>query len=385
MVARNASARAALAVLSLALGACSVSLGSEGSPPSAASALPTPVTIVQNTVGPPHSSSADVVKRDLSSVVNVRVSSVNFNGLGGAQRQKAEGSGVIINHNGVILTNDHVVANSLTVKVVFNDSHKPVQGTVLGADPDHDLAVIHVGYDDLNPIRLGSSGQLELGDTVLAIGFPLGLGGPSVTRGIVSGENRSISVPRELLPGTEHLVDLIQTDAAINPGNSGGALINSAGDLVGINTAAAQAGSAENVGFAIAIDNALPIVRQILSRPASRQAWLGVIVASIETSQLAVEAGYPPSARGALIQELVPGGPAQQTALKAGFLIQVVDGHVISSATDLTDTLSGETPSSTVTVKVLTPAGPKTLSVKLGTRPASFTQPSPGGRPSPTR
>ncbi|MDQ3876781.1 MAG: trypsin-like peptidase domain-containing protein, partial [Actinomycetota bacterium] len=244
------------------------------------SASPTSsVALVQNTQAPPHSSIADLVKRDLPSVVNVRVRALSFNEFGGAEENKAEGSGVIIDPSGVILTNNHVIANSVKVHVVFNDDHDPVAGTVVGADPDHDLAVVRVPYDDLSAIQIGSSDQLELGDTVVAIGFPLGLGGPTVTRGIVSGQNRTVNVSKES-GGTEHLVGLIQTDAAINPGNSGGALINTAGELVGINTAAANAGSAENVGFAIAIDRALPVIQQILTKRQSEQAWLGVQVES---------------------------------------------------------------------------------------------------------
>lgn len=326
---------------------------------------------MQNTEAPPHSSIADLVKRDLPSVVNVRVRAFSVNEFGGAQESKAEGSGVVINSNGIILTNNHVIANSVKVQVVFNDNHDPVAGTVVGADPEHDLAVVKVPYDDLSPMDIGSSDQLELGDTVIAIGFPLGLGGPTVTRGIVSGQNRTVDVSKET-GGTEHLTGVLQTDAAINPGNSGGALINTAGQLVGINTAAAGAGSAENVGFAIAIDRALPVVRQILSKPQSEQAWLGVQVESINSAAAAEQVGYPPDARGAAIVAVVSIGPAHKAGLEPGDLIEQVDSHDINSTDDLTNVLGLYSPGDTVDVRALTRQGLRTFTVTLGNRPRTF-------------
>jgi S1-C subfamily serine protease len=359
------------------MGACTVQAvtglssdhaGSDSSPVPAPSSS---VTLVQDTAAAPHSSVADLVKEDLASVVNVRVRSVSFNEFGGAQESNAEGSGVIIAPSGVILTNNHVIANSVKVQVVFNDNHDPVAGTVVGADLDHDLAVVRVPYHDLTPMKIGSSDQLELGDAVVAIGFPLGLGGPTVTSGIVSGQNRTVDVSKET-GGTEHLVGLIQTDAAINPGNSGGALINSAGELIGINTAGANAGKAENVGFAIAIDRALPVVQQILAKRPSERAWLGVQVESIDSAAAAEQVGYPPDARGAAIVTVLSVGPAQKAGLKAGYLIEQIDSQDINSADDLTNTLSRYSPGDTVDVKVLTSQGLKTFTVTLGNLPRTF-------------
>jgi S1-C subfamily serine protease len=171
---------------------------------------------------------------------------------------------VILSSNGLILTNNHVVLHAVRVLVLFTSGHAALSGTVVGTDPQHDLAVIKVDATGLKPLPLGRSSDLKLADTVYAIGFPLDLG-ITVTSGIVSGLDRSIAVNGEST--VEHLAGLVQTDAAINPGNSGGALVDTSGRLVGINTAGVSATSADNVGFAIAIDEALQVVKRILAEP----------------------------------------------------------------------------------------------------------------------
>ena len=220
----------------------------------------------------------------LPGVVNVRT--LGFDG------SKGEASGVVIDRRGVILTNNHVVQGARTVTIFFNDGRhtQPVHGTVIGTAAERDLAIIRVRLDDLVPVPLGRSSKLRLGDGVLAIGFPLDLGGgPTVTQGIVSGLDRTFQPD-----GGASLEGLLQTDAAINPGNSGGALVDSAGRLVGINTVAVRAGSAENVGFAIAIDEARPVIDEIRSKPADQRAWIGVTFDSIDTAAAAVQLGLPP-------------------------------------------------------------------------------------------
>ena len=174
---------------------------------------------------------------------------------------------MILERDGLILTNNHVVEGSTSVEVAFNDDvhDQPLQATVIGTEPGRDLAVLRVEASDLVPVELASSAALRLGDAVIAIGFPLGLGGPTVTSGIVSGLDRTIDGRNGKLTG------LLQTDAAINPGNSGGPLVDRSGRLVGINTAGVRDGVAENIGFAIAIDGALPVIERIRSdSPASR-------------------------------------------------------------------------------------------------------------------
>ena len=175
----------------------------------------------------------------------------------------AQGSGVVIRSDGIVLTNAHVIEGASRIEITTADGDQTLDATVVGTDAAHDLAVLKVDSDELTAISIGSSDGLELGDSVVALGFPLGLG-PTATQGIVSGLDRTIEVGDGPFDARE-LTGLLQTDAAINPGNSGGALVDANGRLVGINTAAASASSAENVGFAVEIDEALPIVDHILS------------------------------------------------------------------------------------------------------------------------
>jgi S1-C subfamily serine protease len=351
---------------------CGVDLGSHFATPAPVSSI----TLKQATAVVRHSSVAHVVQRVLPSVVNIRVTQFGLGGiLGGSQTGRAEGSGVIISRNGTILTNNHVIEGAVKVTVVFNDGihNSPMNGRVIGADPDHDLAVVKVAATDLKPITIGRSSQLELGDEVVALGFPLGLGGPTVTKGIVSGVNRTITVSRDS-GATEHLVGLLQTDAAINPGNSGGALVNAGGQLVGINTAAANAGSAENVGFAISIDHALPVVRQILAEPPQKRAWLGVSVRDIDPT-IALQLGLKSNATGALVAGVIPGSPAAGAGIQTGDVIVAIAGHTITSANGLTNALTDLNPGQRVTVKLIRSHGTRDIDVTLSNRPATF-QPS---------
>ncbi len=293
----------------------------------------------------PHAELADIIEQVLPTVVNVRVTSIPQGSLSEVQGQ---GSGVIIDEEGVIVTNNHVVECALRVRIVFTDDHEPVTGEVIGSDPEHDLAVIKVDPDDLQAIELGDSSSLRLGDQVAAIGFPLGLGGPTVTSGIISGSERTIE-PQ----GGPPLQGVLQTDAAINPGNSGGALIDMNGRLVGINTAGASAGTAENVGFAIAIDSALPVIEDILDGGDEGRAWLGVIVASVDTATAAAQLGLDPDVRGALIQDIVADRPAEQAGLRAGHLLVEVAGEEITSAADLTRVLADLRPDQRVEVRAI--------------------------------
>jgi len=241
--------------------------GQDQSQPTGSAMSDPAASIIQTTNASPQSSAATMISRVLPSVVNIRV--VQEGMAHGGEQINAEGSGVILTSNGLILTNNHVVQDAVHLQVVFTSGQATVAGNVVGTDPKHDLAVIKVDATGLTPLPLGESSDLQLGDTVYAIGFPLDLG-ITVTRGIVSGLDRSVAINGE--SGVEHLVGLIQTDAAINPGNSGGALVDASGRLVAINTAGASATSADNVGFAIAIDGAVPVIKQILTEPAARAA-----------------------------------------------------------------------------------------------------------------
>jgi S1-C subfamily serine protease len=328
------------------------------------------VALTQSSVAPPRSSLATIVKRVLPSVVNIHAVELTSGPFGEAQTGRSEASGIILSRDGVILTNNHVVANSTHVTVSFTDGkHKQTTGTVLGTDPQHDLALVKVAASDLSPITVGSSDKLELGDRVAAIGFPLGLGGPTVTEGIVSGLARDLTVGGSST--TEHLKDLIQTDAAINPGNSGGPLIDGNGNLIGIDTAAASASAAENTGFAISIDSAMPVIQQILKNKPAQRAWLGVEVETL-TPALANQLGLPSNVRGAAIAGVVPGGPAASSGLRTGDVIRSIDGSAVTAADGLTRVLSEHAPGDKVTIQVMRKTGATSVEVTLAQRPVTL-------------
>jgi S1-C subfamily serine protease len=325
-----------------------------------------PVDFEQATEPPPRSETADTIEEVLPSVVNVRVRSVTFDPLGGEQRAEGQGSGVVIDSKGIIVTNFHVVRTAVEVNVAFPDGRN-LEGHVVGAAPERDLAVIKVDADDLNPIEIGKSESLRLGDDVIAVGFPLGLGGgATVTKGIVSSTSRTIE-PQ----GGVRLGGVLQTDAAINPGNSGGALVDGNGRLVGINTAAAGAGAAENVGFAISIDSALPVIEEIISEPAEERAWLGVDIHIPLTPDVAAQLDLPVT-QGALVSGTFDGSPAEAAGIEAGDVIVAIDGEQIDDNTALAEILADRDPGDRIELRVVGPGGERTVEVELDQRPPEF-------------
>ena len=299
---------------------------------------------------------ADVVERVLPSVVNVRTKS-----FGGGE---GDGSGVVLDRDGIILTNNHVIEGTTSVTVVFNDDlhTRPLPGTVIGTSPERDLAVIHVAANDLIPLRLARSSSLRLGDAVIAIGFPLGLGGPSVTSGIVSGLDRTIDGRNGKLTG------LLQTDAAINPGNSGGPLVDRLGRLVGINTAGVRLAEAENVSFAIAIDGALPVIEQIRGQAPVTQAWLGIAFGSVDSDAAAVQLGLDASIRGAAVTVVYSGGPGEEAELAVGDVIIAADDVPIDSAADLAKLLAERKPGDELDLELIDSRGPRLVTVEVARR-----------------
>ncbi|GAA3547540.1 trypsin-like peptidase domain-containing protein [Nonomuraea rosea] len=261
------------------------------------------------------------------------------------QGQTGEGSGVVLSEDGLILTNNHVVVGAgqgggqMTVK--FSDG-KTAKATVVGTDPATDLAVIRAeGVSGLTGATLGDSDQLKVGDAVLAIGSPLGLDG-SVTAGIVSALDRTLTVggeQQQQIPpgwgqqqqsqasGTTTIGGAIQTDAAINPGNSGGALVNAAGELIGINTAIASEAAGGGVGFAIPVNTAKQVSEQLISSGKVSHAFLGVSVTDAT--------GDVP---GALVREITADSPADKAGLKQGDLITQIGGKAVDGG----DTVVGQ-------------------------------------------
>ena len=201
---------------------------------------------------------------------------------------------------------------------------------------------------------------------MLTVGFPLNLGGgPTVTHGIVSGLNRTVTAQT----GPE-LHGLLQTDAAINPGNSGGALIDATGKLIGINTVGEQ--GAENVGFAISIDSARSVIDEIRSKPASSQAWIGATLASITDAGSAVQIGLQPNARGAAVVAVFSDSPAYKGAMHEGDLITSVNGKPVRSAADMNKALAAAKPGDSLVMDVTDQAGPRRVTVKVVKRPATL-------------
>ena len=329
------------------------------------------VRLIQSNRPPPHSSVSKVVRRVLPSVVNVRVTALD-NSPFGTGRARGEGSGVVIAPEGIIVTNAHVVQQALDVTVVIRGRGR-LQGEVIGTAAERDLAVIKVDAEGLKPIELGRSegrNGVRLGDPVVAIGFPLGLGrSATVTFGIVSAKNRTIEVGGG--SGPRRLVGLLQTDAAINPGNSGGALVDLSGRLVGINSAAAAASAAENIGFAIAIDDALPVIEEILREPFEDRAWLGVQVVPMD-DLVASQLGVPQETRGAAIGAVIPESPAEAADIREGEVIVAIDDVTIGSASDLTEVLTRHDPGDRVDVTLVSAQGRRSVEVELDQRPAAF-------------
>jgi putative serine protease PepD len=355
--------------LAFALGAAAVGLVAAGCGNATTKSVTTVVTVKQAAAAapaaaPPHGeSTADVVARVLPGVVNVKTV--------GSDGSKGEASGVVIDRRGVIVTNNHVVRGARSLTVSFNDGRhrRSVRGTVIGTAAVRDLAIIRVGLDDLIPVPLGRSSKLRLGDGVLAIGFPLDLGGgPTVTQGIVSGLDRTVHADN----GPD-LKGLLQTDAAINPGNSGGALVDSAGRLIGINTIAAT--GAENIGFAIAIDGARSVIDEIRARPAGRQAWIGVTFDSIDSAAAAVQIGLQPDARGAAVVAVFADSPASRAGLQEGDVVVAVDGKAVRSSAEMSRALGAHKPGDSLVLDVVDTSGPRRATVTVGRRPATL----PGG------
>jgi putative serine protease PepD len=285
-------------------------------------------------------------------------------------RQSEEGSGVILSSDGLILTNNHVVSAAQggpggpggQTKVTFADGGT-ASFTVVGTDPSSDIAVVKAeGVSGLTPITIGSSGNLRVGQDVVAIGSPLGLEG-TVTTGIISALNRPVAAGGDAR-NQNTVLDAIQTDAAINPGNSGGALVNMNGELVGVNSAIAtlggdagpqaQSGSI-GLGFAIPVDQAKRIADELIQNGTAAHASLGVQV------------GNDTASDGARIVEVTEGGAAAAAGLPSGVVVTKFDDRVINSADALVAAVRSRAPGDKVTLTYLDPSGkPQTVEVTLG-------------------
>ncbi len=258
-----------------------------------------------------------IVRRVLPAVVSITTRQIERDQFNQPVPTRGLGSGVILDQRGHVLTNSHVVDGALEIKVTLPDE-RTFRGTLVGADPFTDLAVLRIDGKNLPTARFGDSAKLAVGETVAAIGNPLWIeGGPTVTVGVVSALGRSMEQP-----GLPMLHNLIQTDAAINAGNSGGPLVNLAGQVVGINTAVIAA--AHGIGFAISVNTAKPVLAALIASGRVVRASLGLDAVSV-TPQVAY-ANDLPLERGALVVRLEKDGPAEAAGILPGDVITAVDG-----------------------------------------------------------
>jgi S1-C subfamily serine protease len=274
-----------------------------------------------------------VYRKNIPSVVNVTSRAMTFDFFYGLQPQEGQGSGFVIDKDGHILTNYHVVADARQVEVTLHN-RKKYKATVVGTDPAHDLAVIQIKAPDLIPAVLGDSRNLQVGQKVYAIGNPFGLAG-TMTRGIVS----SIRPVRE--PNGATIDEAIQTDAAINPGNSGGPLMNWHGEVIGINTMIlSSVGQNAGIGFAIPINTAKAVLNDLMTLGRVRRPALGVRTIPI-SAELADEMGLPVD-YGLLIVQVIPGGSADQAGLHGGTERAYLGNIPIMLGGDLIVAIDGE-------------------------------------------
>src|ERR1017187_1284347 len=315
----------------------------------------------------------EVYKKGIPSVVNITSTAVAFDFFYGPVPQEGQGSGFIIDKEGHILTNYHVIANAREVEVTLHNKKK-YKATVIGRDRSHDLAVIQIKAPDLVAATLGDSKALVVGQKVFAIGNPFGLNG-TMTRGIISSV-RPIRTPE----GGE-IDEAIQTDAAINPGNSGGPLLNSRGEVIGINSMIATGGSNQSagIGFAIPINTAKAVINALITIGTVRRPTLGITTLPIGP-ELAQEMGLPAD-YGVLIVRTIPGGAADQAGLRGGNqraylgnapimiggdLIVAINGEAIGEQQDYANAMNKHRAGDTVTVTIYRAKRKMDVKVVLG-------------------
>ena len=275
------------------------------------------------------------------------------------RRSSSLGSGVIVTADGFVLTNHHVVEAADNIEIAVSDGRK-AKARLVGSDPETDLAVLKVELADLRPVTFGGGESSRIGDMVLAIGNPYGVG-QTVTMGIVSATGRSHL-------GINTFENFIQTDAAINPGNSGGALVDSAGNLIGISTAIySQTGGSIGIGFAIPASLAKQVMEQIIASGSVTRGWIGVEVQDL-TTELA-ESFKLGSTRGALISGVLRGGPAERAGVRPGDVMVAVEAGPVEDSAGLLNLVAALRPGQNATITVLRERREVALKVEVARRP----------------
>jgi serine protease Do len=342
------------------------------------------------TEGPSRVTMAPAAKRAMPSVVKIAVSKVvkapagmqfpegmendpmfrQFFGGRGFQaprphREGGLGSGVIVSPDGYILTNNHVIDGAQDVTVTLPD-RREFKGRVIGSDAKIDLAIVKIDASNLPAITIGNDNKMEVGDGVLAIGNPYGVG-QTVTMGIISARGRTGL-------GIEAYEDFIQTDAAINPGNSGGALVNDRGELIGINTAILAEGSGGNqgIGFAVPVNLARKVMDQIVEHGHVVRSYIGVSIQPV-TPAIA-RAMHLTGVGGALVSQVTADGPAQKAGLQPGDVITEVNGTPVNEQNQLVMTISMMTPGDTAHLKVVRDGQPRDFTLKVEEMPGEKVQ-----------
>jgi S1-C subfamily serine protease len=302
----------------------------------------------------------------------------------------ATGSGFVVDEDGTILTNAHVVEGAEKVSVTFDEDGGSVEAELKGVDPDSDLAVLKIDPDEvenLTVVPLGDSSKLEVGDPVVAIGNPFGLQ-RTVTTGIVSALQRQIEAPSGF-----QISNVIQTDASINPGNSGGPLLDAQGRVIGINSQIATGGGQGSVGigFAVPINTAKDLLPRLREGKEIKRAWLGVEMADV-TAERAADLDLPVDS-GAMIQGVVSGGPADEAGLRAGDtqlpdqttaggdIIVAIDGKAVKGSEDVANAVAAKQPGDTIEVEYYRGDDKKTVKVELGERPEDLGAATPETEP----
>ncbi len=313
---------------------------------------------------------ATAVKRAAPAVVNIYSTRVlappicqlprfkewcdRFSGNNAQHMQSALGSGVIIRKDGYILTNNHVIAGADEILVAFNNGDATT-ATLIGTDPETDLAVIRVSATNLTPIPQGSSEAVEVGDLALAIGNPFGIG-QTVSAGIISAKGRAGISPSPY-------DDFIQTDAAINPGNSGGALIDSEGNFIGLNTLIySRSGESAGIGFAIPAQLALSVLQEIIATGRVTRGWLGV-----ELNDLPA----PGDTVGLQISRVLPGGPADTAGLRPGDLVIAINGQPATDSSLVSRQIAHTSPGTPIRIELLRNGQRASTVARSGERPSA--------------
>jgi putative serine protease PepD len=300
----------------------------------------------------------DIYRDAKQGVVEIKTTSTSDSSTGpfgvpGGQQSESEGSGFVLDKDGHIVTNEHVVADADSIEVTFADGTK-ADAEVVGSDASSDVAVLHVDVAaaELDPLEFSDSSSVEVGDEVVAIGNPYGYE-ESVTTGIVSALDRSITSPSNYT-----ISGVLQTDAAINPGNSGGPLLDSSGRVIGMN---AQIESSSNsnsgVGFAIPSDTVQRVANALIDGEQVEHAYLGVSLSD--------------ASDGAEVASVKSGSPADDAGLEAGDVITAVDGTSVSAADDVTSAINAKSPGDQITLTITRDGERSTLDVTLGTRPST--------------